>query len=85
MAAPDLNSAVEKAEVHFRDYNSNYREGTSDTIFMLGDDGRPEGEARLVVRVWVAFADNLGHYPSWHRHHKTNEWTDSDVLFGDKL
>lgn len=85
VAAVDLKSAVEKAELHISHMfdNSSYRDGKADAAYLLGDDGKPDGEPQLVIRPWVDFADNLGHYPSWHRRYwDTGEWADTESIYG---
>jgi len=83
VAAIDLKSAVEKAQELFGYYAINYRGGLADTVRLLGDDGRPDGEARLVIRIWVAFGDNLCHYETWHRQTDTGEWVDFKTMYGE--
>lgn len=84
VSASTMEAAIEKGEIHISDYGSGkYRDGKADTIYLLGDDNRPDGEPKLVVRVWVAFADNLGHYPSWHKHE--DKWIDSKTLYEPEI
>lgn len=88
VAAVDLKSAVEKAELHIGHMYSSidlYRDGKADVAYLLGEDGRPDGEAQLVIRVWLDNAFNLGHYPAWYRHYwDTNEWADSESVYGSE-
>lgn len=86
VTAIDLKSAVEKAEFHFQQMDrcgTTYRDGRADSIYLMGDDGRPDGEPQLVTRIWVDAAANLMRYPSWHRHPETNEWIDHKTMYGE--
>jgi hypothetical protein len=85
VAAPNLAEAVKFAEARFQDYNgANYAGGIAHCAFLMGDDGEQDGEACLVLRVWVSFGDNPGNYPSWHRHPETDEWLDTETMYGEE-
>lgn len=83
VAASDMKAAIAKGEEYIGYFAPGYRGELADVITLLGDDGRPDEDARLVIRVWVAFGDNMGHYESWHRHPETNEWLDYKTMYGD--
>lgn len=83
VAATDLKSAVDKAQLHIGDFGNGYRDRLADTAHHIGDDGKPDGEAQLVIPVWVAVGINMRRIELWHRHPLTNEWVDHKTMFGD--
>lgn len=87
VAASNLQEAVKFAETIFQDYNGpEYAGGIAHCIFLMGDDGNfLDSEAKLVIRVFVSFADNPAKCPSWHRHPETEEWVDTNILYGDNI
>jgi hypothetical protein len=82
VAAPNMQAAIQFGQERFRDQNGEYRDNKADTIYHMGDDGRPDGEPRLVTRVYVDVAMNLGGYPAWHRKWDTDEWLDTATMYG---
>lgn len=83
IASTDLKSAVEYAQVLFAALAPGYRDELADAAHLIGDDGRLDEDARLVIRPYIAFADNPGHYESWYRHPETNEWLDQKTMYGE--
>lgn len=83
VAAPDMQAAIKFGQDCIQRHNGDYRCGKADTIYHMGDDGRPDGEPVLVVRVYIDVAMNLGRYPAWHRQHETDEWLDTKTMFGE--
>lgn len=86
VTAADMKQAIEKAQLHFTQFGNPldpYRGGKADAINLMGEDGRPDGEPQLVVRIWVAFGDNMMHNPAWFRHPETDEWLDQKTMYGE--
>lgn len=77
----DMMSAIAQAQIHFAVWD--WRDGQSDIIILLGDDGTIGDETKIVVPVWLNPAFNLGHYPSWHRVYGTDEWADTKTMYGE--
>jgi hypothetical protein len=83
--APDLKTAINIAEDHFDGVMDEWNNGVADVAYLLGDDCSPLEEAKVVVRLWIDHAFNLGHYDSWHRDYDTGEWVDAEAMYGDYI
>jgi hypothetical protein len=84
VAASDMMSAITKAELHFSQYYSNYREGKADMILLLADNALTDSqESVLIIPIWIKPSYNLGKSPSWHRRNETNEWLSHKDMYGE--
>lgn len=77
---------IAKGEFHIEQQNGDFREGKADVIYLMGDDGRPDDEPRLVIRPWIDPAMNFSHYPAWYRCYwdevNPNKWEDQETVYG---
>lgn len=85
VSAKDLSSAVEKGFLHIERYNEGIEnwETRIDTVRLLGQDDRPDGEPILIVGVWLAHAQDMPGNASWHQSHRTKEWLTTKEMFGE--
>ena len=91
VSAIDMQSAITKACIHFDQLNTygkqtvwrEYKAGKADVIWSLGADDKPDGEAILIVSIFVKPAHNLGRYHAWYRHPDTNKWLPQKEMYPD--
>ncbi len=85
ISAPDLQSAVREGEARLYNYHSFSDKGwkdDADVVYLLGEDHRPDGEAVVIVPVWVQNAFNMAGNPSWHRDYESKVWKTREEMYG---
>ena len=87
IAAPDLETAIKFGSECIERRNGKFRDGLADVIYFLGEDGGLDSEPpQLVIRVWVAIADNMRHNPAWYRKYwegNGTEWGTELEIYGE--
>ena len=99
ISAVDMQAAIKKAELHFPMWKKSWATSASDpeqaakkdewdksaeVVYLIGQDDKPDGEAFLVIPVWVAMGVNLSHNPAWYLNHQTQRWETHEEKFGSE-
>ena len=85
VSAIDMPSAIAKAEIHFPSWSAYVKEDWNkgaDVVYLIGQDDKPDGDAVLVIPVWVMHAFNLTHNPPWYFNHETKGWDTQEEMYG---
>lgn len=81
VSAANMEAAIAKGEFHFNQY-AFWKQ--ADVIYLLGYDDRPDGDALLIVPIWLHYADNLQHNPAWFRKYwDDGTWATEDEVYPD--
>ena len=97
ISAVDMQSAIKKAEIHLPYWDKDWgvhlhdekkaeekREWKhgAEVVYLIGQDDKPDGEAVLVIPVWIAMGVNLSHNPAWYLNHQTQGWETQEEMYG---
>lgn len=84
VVAATLAEAVNVAEHHLSSFRlETFNGGQASVAYLLGDDGRPDGNPSIIFFRWIAHAFNLQHYPAWYYDFKTGQWVDQKTMYGE--